>query len=238
MASLEGQINEKNSTLEQLIAEASTKKTELDASIATTSASITTLASTQEELERTKATIQKDTAKQSKLVSDILQKATAGSLFQSFNMGKDEHHKATIFWLWGLGGSVVVAILVALALVIVDLIYRVPFSGYAVARFAVITPAIYAIVFCQQQYVRNRQLEEAYGFKAAISLSLEAYRDLLKQEAGTESSKDVVPVITDAVKLIFRSPAEENHKFPSSLDANTLEAMLGPITNLVKEVKK
>ncbi|MDO8489607.1 MAG: hypothetical protein Q7S42_05830, partial [Candidatus Omnitrophota bacterium] len=164
---------------------------------------------------------------QSHKVSDILQKAAAGSLFNSFNLRKGEHQKASNFWIWMVGISVV--ILFGIALWLAWIVHTKGVLSYEfLVKFSVSFPFVYWLAFSTRQFTKSKRLEEEYAFKSAISLSLEAYRDLIKKESGELTKSDVIPFITEAVGKIFSSPNIAISKYPHKDDG---EDFLG---NLVK----
>lgn len=143
---------------------------------------------------------------QSEKISDMLQKAAAGSLFNSFNIRKKEHEKSSRFWM-----IVIVVNVIVLSSIASWLAWMVHSKGILSYEFLIKTsvsfPIIYLLTLSTRQYTKSKRLEEEYAFKSAISLSLEAYRDLIKKESGEPTKGDVIPLITDAVGKIFSSPS-------------------------------
>ncbi len=81
------------------------------------------------------------------------------------------------------------------------------------------------------------RLEEEYAFKSTVSLSLEAYRDLIKKEAAESTKDSVIPLITDAVKSLFSSPSEIISKSPHKEDGDISEGLVKQLITLGNKIK-
>lgn len=191
------------------------------------------------ELEKESTDLIKKNTSQTEKIEDILQKAAAGSLFNSFNLRKKEQEKQSKFWVWMIGISVIG--LTVAACYIIWIAHQINvFSLLFLVRLAITFPLIYWLIFSTKQYNKARNFEEEYAFKSAISLSLEAYRDLLKKESGESTKTDVIPFITDAVSKIFSSPRLTISQNPHKEDSEVTEGfsqVIEKLTNLVKEIK-
>lgn len=190
-----------------------------------------------------------DLDKLKKTIDDLLQKAAAGTLFHTFRDRGIEVEKGKILWLWV---SVVFAVLMAVANALL-LILTTTFDSYFFARLAVNIPFFVILAFTTLQYSRERKLEEEYAFKSNISLSLNAYRDLVDklikgeqnavaEGAPKEARERLTTFIIEAIDNIFTSPTERvfgDHKKEGSLEnlTKTVEdfaKIVKPITDLAK----
>lgn len=74
------------------------------------------------------------------------------------------------------------------------------------------TPLIYFLYFANHQYNREKRLLEEYRFKAAIALSFEAYRKLIREEitdlsiSEEKKQERIIDFIVSSVRSIYSSP--------------------------------
>lgn len=80
-------------------------------------------------------------------------------------------------------------------------------------KLTLTSPVIFILIFVTKQYSREKRLLDEYSFKAAVALSFEAYRKLIKEE-GTEGvdKNKIVEFIISSVNNIYTSPMENMHK--------------------------
>jgi len=170
-----------------------------------------------------------------KRVNELLAGATSGGLFRVFHDRQDFLLCGRNFWKWAVGvtsGLVVVGVFIV-AWALGDKPNVIFF-----VRLAVGMPLLFLMYFSARQYTRERQAEEEYAFKSAISLSVEPYRKLLEQmreEEATETDfvkKLITEVFDNPVKRLFkmRKPGEE----PSS-ESTPVEAIFQAVENLPDE---
>lgn len=239
IVSVESQINQKLQTIEQSRVSAAQKEEEAKSKLEAITQIHSEAESRKSEIEELKTETEELLEKnneQSEKISDLLQKAAAGSLFNSFNVRKQEFEGAAKFWRLMVGASIV--ILVVGAAYIAWLAQRSEVLSYAfLLKFSVSLPVIYWLIFSTRQYTKNKRLEEEYAFKSAISLSLEAYRDLIKKESGEPTKQEVVPFITEAVEKIFSSPSVSISKHPHKEDSDLTESILDKLLQLIGKIK-
>src|SRR3989338_4833716 len=239
VVSIENQINQKLQTINQSYVNVSQKEEEAKNKLEAISQVYTETENKKTEIEELKSETEellKKNNEQSEKISDLLQKAAAGSLFNSFNVRKQEFETASRFWRLMVGASVM--ILVLGATYVTWLAQKSEVLSYAfILKFSVSLPVIYWLIFATRQYVKNKRLEEEYAFKSAISLSLEAYRDLIKKESGEPTKQEVVPFITEAVGKIFSSPSVIIAKNPHKEDSDLTESILDKLLQLIGKIK-
>ena len=173
---------------------------------------------------------------QTEKINELLQKAAAGSLFKSFDIRKKEHGESAKFWAWMLGLSAVA--LFAVAWWFVWVVHAKGELSYEfLIKLSVSFPIIFWLAFSSSQYSKAKRLEEEYAFKSAISLSLEAYRDLIKKESNESTKAEVIPFITGAVSQIFSSPTITIADHPDKED-NIEMGVLEKVTEMLKKFIK
>jgi hypothetical protein len=175
--------------------------------------------------------------RQQKDIDDKLQKATGASLFHSFEQRKQAIYKGRKFW-----GVITGLLVVGMVFYNIDLFDLLSKTGFALTpvfwlRVTFNLPFVFAIGFASLQYSRERMLEEEYAFKSNISLSLEAYRELVERllkdekEAITNSvaqhaRERLTTFIISAIDNIYSSPTVRvfgDKKKESKLTASTKE---------------
>lgn len=239
VVSFESQINQKLQIIEQSRVNAAQKEEEVKNKLEAISQIHIEAESKKTEIEKLKSETEELLEKnneQSEKISDLLQKAAAGSLFNSFNVRKQEFESAAKFWRLMIGASIIILVMGAMYITLLYQESKV-LSHVFLLKFSVSLPVIYWLIFSTRQYTKNKRLEEEYAFKSAISLSLEAYRDLIKKESGEPTKQEVVPFITKAVEKIFSSPSVSISKHPHKEDSDLTESILDKLLQLVEKIK-
>lgn len=109
-------------------------------------------------------------------IERALAHATGVSLFCAFDNRQQRLGKTKWIWL-----ALLIGALGSFALVVQWIVAAAVESSTSFwVRLAVAPVFFYAIGFLTKQYGHDRHLEEIYAFKSKISLSLEAYRDLVR----------------------------------------------------------
>jgi hypothetical protein len=239
ISALENTISQKNQSTDQILAEIKQKQEQavglLD-SVNKISSDIDQKKSKIDNFESETEELVKKNKELSEKVSDLLQKAAAGRLFNSFNLRKQEHEKSSNFWF-----KIIAVCVIALTLVAIWIAWIAHYKGILsyefLVKFSISFPVIYGLIFSTRQYTKTRRLEEEYAFKSAISLSLEAYRDLIKKESEHTTKESVVPFLTEAVSKIFSSPSITISNHPHKEDSDISMGMLEKIIQLFTKIK-
>jgi hypothetical protein len=96
-------------------------------------------------------------------------------------------------------------------------------------------PLAFLLWFCAKQSTKERQAEEEYAFKSAISLSLEPYRDML-----TKMSKEAHPetgFVRTLMGDVFDNPVKRLYTTGNSDDeAKVVRDLLREITKAVSKI--
>ncbi|MEK7131580.1 MAG: hypothetical protein AAB797_02510 [Patescibacteria group bacterium] len=105
-------------------------------------------------------------------------------------------------------------------------------------KFTLSFPFIYAAFFFHGQFNKEKQLLEEYAFKAAVSLSLEAYRQLLADEFDeSEDKTKKVEFMTGVINKIYTSPRESIANHPDKEETIEID-ILSKVFDMVKGVVK
>ncbi len=153
-----------------------------------------------------------DNVKYQEQIKELLAKAVSGSLFRVFSQRQESLAKGTNFWKWAV---VVSAALVAFGIILVAWICEAKPDIIFFVRLAIMIPLGFLMFFTAAQYKKERQAEEEYAFKSAISLSIEPYRDLLvKMRKENELEADFVrklmeDVFDNPVMRLFNIESDE-----------------------------
>lgn len=98
-------------------------------------------------------------------------------------------------------------------------------------------PAFVLMGFVFKQYSKERNLQEEYAFKAAVSNTIKAYADLVRNE-DTQDNKTKQQLLSDAVKQVQTPPklytenSEKIFSFSTSGLSNTLKNLNETIKNI------
>jgi len=189
--------------------------------------------------------IQQNTAYQEQ-IKELLAKAVSGGLFKVFNQRQVFLSKGTRFWKWAV---VVSSILVAAGILVVAYICEAKPDIIFFVRLAIMIPLAFLMVFTATQYKKERQAEEEYAFKSAISLSLEPYRDLLvRMRKEDQSEADFVKklmeeVFDNPVMRMFNIEEEEEKiakmiiNLLKKLPKEKISSVIDTVTKMIAEQK-
>lgn len=175
-------------------------------------------------------------------IREKLEKATGVTLFEAFGKRQADIKKGLPVWLYVSG--VVLVMSAAYSVWLLLTVGDVGTSFYVKLGFSLTFFA--AIAFTLRQYGRERRLEEEYAFKAAISVSLAAYRGLVEQaleKLTPEERSEYATFLTRAVGTIFDPPTERvfgDRRSRGPSDSKVIASVaetIKPITDLVRPPK-
>ncbi len=167
-------------------------------------------------VDETKETIKNNTAKTDKIVLEnetlqerikqLLQGANAGELFQAFELRKNQVKQGLNWWMVGIITTTVCIVGMAIWVSYTLKDSSAGIEGMVLVKIFSAIPLFILDVFLVNQYNKRRNLEEEYAFRAAISLSFLAYRDIIEQsKTNIESMKFII----DTVQKIYESPFDK-----------------------------
>lgn len=154
-------------------------------------------------------------------VNQLLEGANAGRLYKSFHWRKRQLEKG--LWFWFVGIIAVNVLIVLLTLLIVngsdklgiDKLNASSIDGAFFVKLFISIPLIFLDYFFISQYNQRRLLIEKYTFKSALSLSLLAYNEMIKENSEIKESKEF---ISRSVEKIFESPFDSEKLTKKELD--------------------
>lgn len=173
-----------------------------------------------------------------KSIQELLKKAIAGSLFESFEKRKESLQKPLKIWLLFLGGLVVIAtgITIKIYLDLKSANINIPLL---VLKISMLAPIAYAIYFVTKRYTQERQLTEEYAFKSTVSLSMNAFNDLLKKYQDTGISEKQLELMINTIDNLFQSPTDKVFKKDSTKEEKQLiDNFINTITNIKENISK
>jgi len=166
-------------------------------------------------------------------IKNLLHKAVSAGLFGVFK--QRQKYLAISRYIWAV-------LVFASSIAVVWIIYSIASSlaeanGFSFdkaffIRSGMMIPLIYLMYFSGSQYKKERQAEEEYAFKSAISFSLEPYRDLLvKMREDEELEADFVKKLMED---IFDNPVIRIYRYSGKRDgsddfANMISSLFGKI---------
>lgn len=136
---------------------------------------------------------------------DIIKLATKagdGALGHTFNTRETKLGKNARLWMLGTGGmAFVLFIWIFVVLAYLGTNYSPVWVNPLFSTLKTL-PALLILVFVAKQYTKERNLEEEYAFKSAISMTLTAYAD----EIAREKDVDRRAIIKDTIEKVYKSP--------------------------------
>lgn len=163
-----------------------------------------------------------------------------GSLSNTFEKRRALLNESASKWKYWLLGDIIVLAAIA-AIIFLELKSTQSLTTGFFLKFSFSFPFIYAAFFFHGQYNKERELEEEYAFKSAVSFSLEAYRKLLNEEIDDDKSEErarLLDFIVSTVEKIYSSPIKNfkadkiNSGSPETLDK--IGEIIKNIVNLTK----
>lgn len=164
-------------------------------------------------------------------VKSLIEPAVAGSLSKSFS-----DRKKNLFWtrvVWGLG-SIALGVWgmyeTKSFVAVIQEASKLPIESFwqtVMMRAIILVPIYIGFGFVLSQYKKERDFEEEYAHKAAISSSLPNYRDLAKDDVVKDE------IASAAAKVIFAPPVRDK-----SSKGEKLEPIINSVRQLVDSVGK
>ena len=185
--------------------------------------------------ERTESIVTENESIQAK-IKEYLQLAVGASLFSAFDKRRRRVSINTYVWGALLALSITGAIWWAywfaehIAGNGKDHLY-VPVM---LARLLFAAPLTFLITFCAKQYSKERRAEEEYAFKSTISVSLDAYRDLL-QKATKENPGAGAKHLESLVSEVFDNPVKRLYPAGSHDVSNEDGASFGQMMKIAEK---
>lgn len=178
-------------------------------------------------------------------IKEHLLKAVGTSLFGAFQ--KRQGRIVVAKWIWASLTSISLllqaAAVVWLAFEAKDL--YTPDNGLIISpvfllKATVAIPILFLIIFCVRQYGHEREYEELYAFKAALSFSLSPYLDLVERLSKKEVTQAYRDFVVTTIQQVFEDPLpklqKESHK--RAKDVGSAKDLVNSITELVGKVVK
>ena len=187
-----------------------------------------------EEYENKTNEIIKENENLQKSIQELLKKAIAGSLFESFEKRKESLQKPLKIWLIALGILIFVAMVIAVKIYL-DLKSASINIPLLILKISILAPIIYAIYFVTKRYTQERQLTEEYAFKSTVSLSMNAFNDLLKKYQDKGISDKQLELMINTIDNLFQSPTDKVFKKDSTKEEKQL---IDNFINTIKDIKE
>ncbi|MGC9611031.1 MAG: hypothetical protein ABSE68_02315 [Minisyncoccia bacterium] len=239
ISSIESQSNQKHESINQILVATQQKQTEInnEKQVAENSRTgIENLEKKAEELENKVETTQQRSETLGNRIETQLGIAVAGTLAHTFNDRKKELETSLKKWFWWLIADLSVLLFGVAIIVVWELSGSNGITYNLLLKLTISFPLIYAAYFFHSQYDEEKRLLEEYAFKSAVSLSLEAYRELLKQEVEpTQDKAKIVEFVTDSINRIYTSPRENISSHPDK-ENNIKVGMLKEVVDIIKSI--
>lgn len=163
----------------------------------------------------------------------LIGREVGASLFETFKVRKEELKTSVNFWKWAV---VLTSLLTLIYIFFLFYLSNINTSSnpteiwQTIAMNALKTvPVIFLLYYTISQYNKERNFQETYAFKSAVALTINAYRDQLKDETKQDD------LVVEAVKSVFKTPYI-NHSKSDNKDVNSIMDMLKTIIDSIKDV--
>lgn len=170
-------------------------------------------------------------------IKDHLRKAIGASLFTAFDRPRWGLSFASWVWvgllLLSVGGTIWYSIWFVSQLDELGKANVHPALVYA--RLVIVAPLAFLVVFTAKQYSRERRAKEEYAFKAAVSVSLESYRDLIARMKA--QGHDTI-FVERLVAEIFDNPAKRLYAVPPSKTPEDERGVVELLKELLDKIPK
>ncbi len=194
-----------------------------------------------DEINELSSTVKELLAKAEVLTDEIkaqLGTAAGGSLAHTFDDRKKELEKSKNNWRIFFLINIIALFVVALV-VFFELKSNQGFSNTLWLKITLAFPLIYSAIFFHSQYNKEREYVEEYAFKSAVALSLQAYKELFKDEIDSEKPAEqekFLDFISNTTRQIYVSPREIISAHPSKEESVEL-SILEKLIEMFKKLK-
>lgn len=194
--------------------------------------------------DKTNGIVAKNESLQAEIKEHLL-KAVGASLFGAFQ--KRQVRIVVAKWIWA---SLSAISLLIQAVAVVWLAYEAknlytPENGLIISpvfllKATVAIPILFLIIFCVRQYGHEREYEELYAFKAALSFSLSPYLDLVERLSKKEVTQAYRDFVVATIQQVFDDPLPKLQKesYKRAKDVGSAKDLVNSITELVGKVIK
>jgi hypothetical protein len=151
----------------------------------------------------------------SKEFEALIPKAVGYTLSDIYSIKENEKKNRGYWWLWCLGslvGVLLISGIIFTKMSLDDIKNMNPIP--IIVRFTSLSPIISAIIFSSFQYLKEKRLQEEYGFKSTVALTLDLFKRIITQETDLVSKG----ILEKSINQIYTSPRELYFKFPNKDD--------------------
>lgn len=149
-------------------------------------------------------------------IKEHLQKAVGASLFSAFQKRKEQVSKSKWIWASLLSVAIIAQIVVLfwLATTAIGTESNQPFYLQPIFLLRALSsiPIIFFIGYAIKQYTREREIEELYSFKSALSFSLSPYLDLVETLSSKKQAEPYRDFAVTTISQIFEDPTKQEEK--------------------------
>lgn len=176
-------------------------------------------------------------------IREQLLRAVGGRLFGAF-----EERKGAILvskWVWAIASAVSMLIQGGAVVWLANEAGKIAADSGAfytqpmfILKATVTLPIFALIVFCIRQYAREREFEELYAFKSAVSFSLAPYMELVEGISDRENSEQYSSFVIESIGKIFERPAGNVHSgAPKGFKAKDIQQLIASLNELLKTAR-
>jgi len=178
-----------------------------------------------------------------KEIKEHLLKAVGDSLFGAFQ--KRKRSIVASKWIWAALSAVSLLIQTGAVIWLANEAHGIatPEKAFFVnpmflLKTTITIPILFLIIFCIRQYGQEREYEELYAFKAALSFSLSPYLDLVKDLSQDQAAESYRDFVVQTIRQVFEDPLSQVKKGEDkrAKDIGSAKDLVDSINKLVGRV--
>lgn len=179
-------------------------------------------------------------SKESKIIELIeqaekaLQLKSAEGISAAFSSKYDELKKVKVNkWIWGASSLLAVAVALTVWSLTGKGINNPDGFGSIAGRIVAVGIAISGAAFCANQFIKQKNIAEDYGYKAVLSKSIIAFAKYIKETDGSEKKEKVSEYLTKVLEEIHKDPLRERRTKKVGVDKASI-LQIKEISDLLK----
>lgn len=184
-------------------------------------------------------------AKQGKVIDELLLGATNAGLASAFDKRSQTFKRPARTWQYtfvgALGGLLVLAFAEARVGTSGQILSWTELARMAVHRLPFMLPLIWLAIHAARQASLAMRMEEEYGFKATVSTSFEGYRRQMAEVGGDLALESpLARLCTDTLRTLSKPPADvyDKHRMDPNPGSEAAEKVLPILEELAKVANK
>ena len=89
---------------------------------------------------------------------------------------------------------------------------KIPEISFIIYRISLTSPLLFLIGFATSQYIKERDLNEKYAFKATVAEVMRNHSEFL-HDISINGNENIIPFVKDTIQKIYREPYQEEENY-------------------------